>query len=151
MSTAPPLEVLLVDDDEGHSELVLRNLRRSGFANRVTRLTRGDQALDYLFRREAWKDRPLGVPHLLVLDLKMPGRVDGLEVLRQLKADVRTRRMPVVMLTTTTNPREVARCYELGCSAYLAKPVEPEPFVETVRRLGLFLGVLTAPQEGEAS
>jgi CheY-like chemotaxis protein len=82
----------------------------------------------------------------LLLDINMP-RVDGVEVLRRLKADPKTDQLPVLMLTTTDDPREVQRCYELGCSSYVTKPVEYDRFVEAVRRLGLFLSIVQVPRE----
>ena len=87
-------------------------------------------------------------PILLLLDIKMP-RVDGIEVLRQLKADPETAMIPVIMLTTTDDPREVKRCYELGCSVYITKPVDYQAFVEAINRLGLFLQVVRIPDCGQ--
>ncbi|HJT76051.1 MAG TPA: response regulator [Gemmataceae bacterium] len=141
-----PLIILMAEDDEGHASLVQRNLRRAGIANEVVHATDGQQALDYVRREGAYAGRGPNGPLLLLLDIKMP-RVDGVEVLRQIKADERTARIPVIMLTTTDDPREVQRCYELGCSIYITKPVEYEPFVEAVKRLGLFLQVVNVPNE----
>lgn len=138
-------EILLVDDDEGHAELVRRNFARVGIRNPVTMVTRGRDALDFVFRRGASAGRSADSPLVVLLDVKMPGGVDGIEVLRQIKADPAARLIPVIMLTTTDDPRDVTRCYELGCSAYLTKPVEPARFVESVRRLGLFLEVVNVP------
>jgi CheY-like chemotaxis protein len=84
---------------------------------------------------------------LVLLDIKMP-RVDGIEVLRQIKADPRTALIPVIMLTTTDDPREIQRCYELGCSVYITKPVDYQGFVEAIKRLGLFLQVVRVPGNG---
>lgn len=152
MQDPAPLEILLVDDDAGHTELVRRSLRRNGLTNAITAVNSGDSAMDYLFGRGHWHGRAPGGPLLVLLDLKMPGAVDGGDVLRLAKADARTRHIPIIVLTTTNDPREVNRCYDLGCSAYLAKPVEPERFAETVRRLGQFLDVLSAPTlEGATS
>jgi CheY-like chemotaxis protein len=87
---------------------------------------------------------PRDIPLLLLLDINMPF-VDGIEVLRQIKAEELTAKMPVIMLTTTDDPREIQRCYELGCSVYITKPVEYDSFVEAVKRLGLFLQIVTVP------
>jgi CheY-like chemotaxis protein len=87
-------------------------------------------------------------PLLLLLDINMP-RVDGVEVLRQVKGDVKTARLPVVMLTTTDDPREVERCYQFGCSVYITKPVAYEEFIEAIKRLGLFLSIVKVPSESE--
>jgi CheY-like chemotaxis protein len=140
------LEVLIVDDDTGHTELVRRNLRRSGITNRLVPLTNGSDALDYVFRRGEFSPRQ--PTHLiLLLDINMPGEVDGIEVLRQIKAHPTHRTIPVVMLTTTDDPREIERCYGLGCNVYMTKPIEPVAFIEAVNRLGLFISIVHVPPE----
>lgn len=145
---AEPLVIVLAEDDEGHAQLVLRNLKRAGVANELVHVADGEQALDFVRRRGRYAGRhPIG-PLLLVLDINMP-KVDGVEVLRQIKADEATARMPVIMLTTTDDPREVERCYGLGCSVYITKPVEYDSFVEAIQRLGLFLQVVQVPREDE--
>jgi CheY-like chemotaxis protein len=137
------LEILVVDDDEGHSELVRRNLRRAGVNNPIVSVTSGQAAL--VFREGPFAARPPG--HLMVvLDINMPG-IDGIDVLTRIKADPERRAIPVVMLTTTDDPREVARCYERGCNVYMTKPVEPLAFIEAVKRLGLFISVVNVPPE----
>jgi CheY-like chemotaxis protein len=144
MSTAMPLTILLAEDDEGHATLIRRNLTRAGLDNDVVHVTDGQQALDYLFRRGAFAGRPTGQNVLLLLDINMP-RIDGFEVLRQVKADKTTAKTPVILLTTTDDPRDVARGYELGCSVYIVKPMRYEAFVEAIHRMGLFLGIIQAP------
>src|SRR5689334_1273686 len=109
MSTASLL-ILLVEDDLGHAELIQRNLKRSGFENQVVHLTDGQQALDYIFCEGTFASRKPNGPMLLLLDIKMP-KVDGVEVLRRLKTDSRTEKIPVIVLTTTDDPREIERCY----------------------------------------
>jgi CheY-like chemotaxis protein len=143
------LEILLAEDDEGHAFLVQRNLERAGIANRVIHVLDGQAALDYVRRQGQFEDRPTGGPLLLVLDINMP-RVDGVEVLAQIKAREDTARLPVIMLTTTDDPREIERCYNLGCNVYITKPVQYEDFVEAVKRLGLFLQVVQVPLEEPA-
>jgi CheY-like chemotaxis protein len=141
------VDILLVDDEEGHSELVRRNFRRIGISNPITSLTRGQDALDFVFCRGAHRDRA-GSAHLLILlDIKMPGSVDGIEVLRQIKSDPHKKKIPVIMLTTTDDPRDVSRCYELGCSVFITKPVDPAQFIEALNRLGLFISVVSIPNE----
>jgi CheY-like chemotaxis protein len=142
----PPIILLLVEDDEGHANLVKRNLKRAGVANEIIHVTDGQEALDFLHREGGYAGRKPNGSLLLLLDINMP-RVDGVEVLRQVKADPSTTRTPVIMLTTTDDPREVERCYQLGCSVYITKPVEYEPFVEAVQRLGLFLQIVNVPRE----
>ena len=138
-------EILIVDDDEGHTELVLRNLRRAGVGNDVRCMTSGQEALDYVLCRGAHRIRERGGPYLILLDMKMPGRIDGVDVLRSIKSDPDKKRIPVIMLTTTDDPREVQRCFELGCNAYVTKPVDPRRFVEAIQRLGSFISVCYAP------
>ena len=144
-----PIIILLAEDDEGHALLIQRNLKRAGIVNEVHHVADGQQALDYLHREGAFRDRKIG-PLLLLLDINMPP-MDGVETLRRIKADEATARVPVIMLTTTDDPREIERCYQLGCSVYITKPVEYEAFVESVKRLGLFLQVVTVPREDACS
>jgi CheY-like chemotaxis protein len=139
-----PLLIVLAEDDDGHASLVERNLKRAGVANGTRRLKDGQEVLDYLLGDVTDLARPRIPPLLLLLDIKMP-RVDGIEVLRQLKANPRTALIPVIMLTTTDDPREIQRCYELGCSVYITKPVDYQGFVEAIHRLGLFLQVVRVP------
>src|SRR5262245_13018703 len=101
-----PVQILLAEDDLGHASLIQRNLKRGGFVNEVVHVTDGQQALDYVYCRGSHAQRPMNVPMLLVLDIKMP-RVDGIEVLKQVKSDPATEKLPVIMLTTTDDPREV--------------------------------------------
>lgn len=149
----PPhsVTILLVDDDEGHRELVLRNLRRAGVRNRVDTVDNGSDALDYVFRRGKFQQRGDYRGLLLLLDINMPGGCDGVEVLRQIKADESTKMIPIIMLTTADDPKEIDRCYALGCSVYLTKPGEPTAFVEAIQRLGLMLSVTSMPSTGRRS
>ena len=144
-----PLLIVLAEDDDGHASLVQRNLERAGLANGLHRLKDGQEALDFLRGEGDSAGRNPNQPVLVLLDIKMP-RVDGVEVLRQLKADPRTALIPVIMLTTTDDPREIQRCYELGCSVYVTKPVDYQGFVEAIKRLGLFLQVVRVPENGKA-
>jgi CheY-like chemotaxis protein len=141
-----PMVILLVEDDDGHAYLVEQNLLEAGFANPLVRLRDGQEALDYVRCEGAFAGRAPAGPVLMLLDINMP-RVDGVEVLRRLKADPKTDLLPVIVLTTTDDPREVKRCYEVGCCSYVTKPVEYDTFVEAVRRLGLFLTIVRVPRE----
>jgi CheY-like chemotaxis protein len=141
-----PMLILLAEDDEGHAVLVQRNIARAGIVNQVVHVTDGQQALDYVHRKGKFAERPAGGPLLVVLDINMP-RVDGVEVLTRIKADEATAKIPVIMLTTTDDPREIERCYQSGCSVYVTKPVEYDAFVEAIKRLGLFLQVVQVPPE----
>lgn len=140
------LLILLAEDDEGHASLVQRNLKRAGIANEVVHVKDGQEALDFIHCQGGFAKRIPNGPLLLLLDINMP-RLDGVEVLRQVKSDEKTARLPAVMLTTTDDPREVQRCYDLGCSVYITKPVAYEEFVEAIKRLGLFLAIVKVPAE----
>jgi CheY-like chemotaxis protein len=144
------LTLILAEDDPGHASLVQRNLRRAGFVNELVHVKDGQEALDFIHAEGDYKDRTIADFVLLLLDINMP-RLDGVEVLRRIKADPVTAMIPVIMLTTTDDPREVERCYELGCSVYLTKPVEYEGFIEAINRLGLFLQVVKVPRNGGSS
>jgi CheY-like chemotaxis protein len=139
-----PLVILLAEDDEGHASLIQRNLRRAGVVNEIVHVADGQEALDFVHCQGRFQGRAARGPLLLLLDIRMP-RVDGVEVLRQLKADPATAKLPVIMLTTTDDPREVERCYQLGCGVYVTKPVQYEEFAEAVKRLGMFLSIVKAP------
>jgi len=144
--TSDELVILLAEDDEGHAYLIRQNLEDGGVANRIVHVPNGQTALDYIHRRGPYAGRLPDGPLLVLLDINMP-LADGIEVLRQLKADPATDQIPVIMLTTTDDPREVRRCYELGCASYVTKPVDYDRFVEAVRRLGLFLSIVEVPRE----
>lgn len=145
--TAEPLTIVLAEDDEGHAELIRMNLARAQVLNQIVHLPDGQAALEYIRREGTYADRPKGAL-ILLLDINMP-RLDGIETLRQLKADPKTAKIPVIMLTTTDNPREVERCYELGCNVYITKPVEYDRFCDALRELGLFLQFVRVPNEAE--
>ncbi|OWK35484.1 response regulator [Fimbriiglobus ruber] len=140
------LVILLAEDDEGHAYLIQQNLKDSGLANTVVHVPDGQAALDFIHCTGTFSHRTSGGAILLLLDINMP-RVDGIEVLRRLKADPKTDEIPVIVLTTTDDPREVKRCYEMGCSSYVTKPVAYDQFVEAIRRLGLFLAIVQVPPE----
>ena len=142
--TPQAFHILLAEDDDGHASLVQRNLMRSGIANEMARVRNGQEALDYIHRRGSYRERDLNGPLLLLLDINMP-LLDGTAVLGAIKSDESTAKIPVIMLTTTDDPREIQRCYEMGCSVYVSKPVEYDKFVEAVKRLGLFLQIVAVP------
>lgn len=142
MNTPPLVQIYIVDDDEGHCELISRNLKRGGILNPLRIFHDAEKALATL--RE---ELPV-CPALVLLDINMPGAFDGRELLQQVKADEQLRRTPIVMLTTTDDPREIRRCYELGCNVYITKPIDHQQFTEVIRRVGLFLGVVQVPDHG---
>jgi CheY-like chemotaxis protein len=137
--------ILIAEDDDGHARLIEKNLSRAGLHNRIQRFLNGQQALDFLFQRGPEPHRLAEAAYLLLLDIRMP-QVDGVEVLRQIKADAELRKMPVIMLTTTDDPREVERCHALGCSTYIVKPVVYDKFAEAINRMGLFVSLVQVPQ-----
>lgn len=137
--------LLIAEDDDGHAELIIDNLREAGLTNRIVRFGDGQEVLDFLMRTPGSIEvRQEKAAYLLLLDIRMP-RVDGVEVLRRIKDDPALHNLPVIMLTTTDDPREVQHCYELGCSCYITKPVDYDRFSEMLTRLGLFLMVVQVP------
>ena len=145
-----PFVILLAEDDQGHADLVTINLQRAGIVNQIVHVKDGQEALDYLGCQGRYAQRVRGGPLLAILDINMP-RLDGVAVLSRLKADKQTAVLPVIMLTTTDDPREVERCYQLGCSVYITKPVGYDSFVDAIRRLGLFLQIVRVPSEAQAT
>jgi two-component system response regulator len=132
------IEILLVDDSSADVELTLHALRQNAMVNRIHVTRDGEEALNFLFCREPFQERasePL--PRLILLDLKMP-KVDGLSVLRTLKEDPRTRAIPVIILTSSKEEKDVVKSYDLGVNSYIQKPVDFDQFRETVRTLGLY-------------
>jgi CheY-like chemotaxis protein len=136
--------ILIVEDDEGHAILIRENLAAAGLSNPMLHFRDGQAALDFFFKPGANPARVPGQVYLVLLDIRMP-KVDGIEVLRQLKADPSLRKLPVIMLTTTDDAREVERCHQLGCSVYIQKPVDYDRFAEAIRRLGMFVTLMLVP------
>lgn len=136
--------ILLVEDNEHDVELTLTALEEHHLANEVVVTHDGAEALDYLYARGAFAGRTNGLPVVVLLDLKMP-KMDGLEVLRQIKDDPNLRRIPVVMLTSSREEQDLVRSYELGVNAYVVKPVDFQKFVESVRQVGAFWAVINEP------
>jgi len=136
--------ILLIEDDSGHAVLIEKNLRRAGIANAIIKLADGQKAVDFLFAREGDSGPEHSRPFLILLDLNLPV-LSGYQVLQAIKSDKRLQNIPVIILTTTDNPHEIDRCYELGCNVYMTKPVDYEQFSEAIRKLGLFLSVVRVP------
>ena len=131
------IEILLVEDSPLDAELTITGLKRGKVANNVTWVKDGQEALDYLFREGAYADREDVPPRLVLLDLKMP-KIDGIEVLRQIKADERTRRIPVVVMTSSEEESDVARSYDLGVNSYVVKPMDFNALAEVTRQAGFY-------------
>jgi CheY-like chemotaxis protein len=136
--------IVIAEDDDGHATLIQKNLKRAGILNEIIRFRNGLEVLDFLFCRGDGLQREPGKAYLLLLDIRMP-KVDGIEVLQKVKADSELRKLPVLMVTTTDDPREIEKCHQLGCNSYVTKPIEYEKFMEAIRQLGLFLLVVQVP------
>ncbi len=136
--------ILLVEDNVNDEELTLRALKKSNILNPVVVVRDGAEALDWLFRRGAHADRAEENPQVILLDLKLP-KIDGLEVLRAIRADDRTKLLPVVVLTSSIQEQDVVTSYGLGANSYVRKPVDFTQFVEAVRQLGLYWLVINQP------
>lgn len=134
----------MAEDDLGQAKLIMRNLERAGISNPIVHVTDGEKALDYVYCRGEFEDREKTLPVMVLLDINMP-KVDGIEVLKQIKSDPDISRLPVIMLTTTDDPREIGKCYELGCNVFLVKPIEHDAFVEALKRLGFFIQIVRVP------
>jgi CheY-like chemotaxis protein len=137
--------VLIAEDDEGHAGLIRKNLARAGIVNEILHFKDGQEVMDFLHQRGDGPKRNSGTAYVLLLDIRMP-KLDGVEALAQVKADPELRKMPVIMITTTDDPKEVEKCHSLGCSNYITKPVDYEAFVNAIRQLGLFLSVVQVPK-----
>lgn len=138
MDDAGQVEILLVEDDPADAELTLRALRQKNLANRVHWVKDGAEALEFMFRSGSYAGRdPNHAPKLIMLDIKMP-KVDGIEVLRRLKAKPETRTVPVVVMTSSNEEQDVIESYRLGVNSYIVKPVHFDAFLETVAKIGLY-------------
>ena len=137
MNDFDPVEILLAEDSEADAEMTIRALSGKHLTNRLVRVKDGAEALDFIFRRGAYAKRAAGLPKLLLLDLKMP-KVNGIEVLREVKSFEETRSMPVVMLTSSAEEKDIIASYSLGVNSYIVKPVNFERFSEAVQQLGMY-------------
>ena len=143
-ATGQEVTIVMIEDDEGHARLIEKNVRRAGVHNEIVPFTLGKSALDYILGPSrdgvVSKDRYL----LVLLDLNLPD-MSGIDILGQIKANEHTRRLPVVVLTTTDDEREIQKCYDLGANVYITKPVDYDGFATAIRNLGLFFSVIQIP------
>lgn len=139
--------ILLVEDSQNDVELILTALAENHLANEVVVVRDGEEALDYLYRRGVFRLRMAGHPVVVLLDLKLP-KIDGLEVLAQLKSDSELRRVPVAVLTSSREEQDLIKSYDLGTNAYVVKPVNFHEFVDKIKELGLFWAVVNQPPPG---
>ncbi len=136
--------LVIVDDDQAHSVLIKRSLKRSGLKCKMVFLESGQQVLDYVYGLGEFSSQPRPFRLTLILDINMPG-INGIQVLKKLKSADNTRHIPIFMLTTTDDPKEIDECYRHGCNAYVIKPVNHDAFVDRIRELGNFIKVIQIP------
>ncbi len=147
---AEEVEILLVEDDPKDVRLTLHALKRENVKNRIEVVRDGEEALDFVFRRGNFSGRsPTVPPKLILLDLKLP-KVDGIEVLRQIKSNAGTRAIPVVILTSSKEERDLVEGYRLGANSYIQKPVDFDQFRETIKAVGFYWLVVNQPPPGKA-
>jgi CheY-like chemotaxis protein len=137
--------ILVAEDDEGHATLIKKNLKRAGLLNEIRHFKDGQEILDFLLGKNNNDKRQKDTGYLLLLDIRMP-KVDGEEVLQKIKEHKELHKLPVIMVTTTDDPREVEKCHLLGCNNYVTKPIDYDKFVDAIRQLGLFLLVVEIPK-----
>jgi CheY-like chemotaxis protein len=144
MSMGKEVTIVMIEDDDGHARLIEKNVRRAGVSNDIVPFANGSDALDYILGKdrsgEASRDRSL----LILLDLNLPD-MTGVDILTRVKNNPHTKRVPVVVLTTTDDETEIQRCYDLGANVYITKPVDYENFANAIRQLGLFFAVIQVP------
>jgi CheY-like chemotaxis protein len=141
------VEILLVEDNPADAELALRSLKKNNLANNLIWVKDGAEALDFVFCKGEYAARKMDhVPKLILLDLRLP-KIDGIEVLRRVKADEQTRSIPVVVLTSSKEERDIEACYKLGVNSYIAKPVNFEEFAKAITNLGLYWMILNRPPQ----
>ena len=142
MNTQRPVNIIMIEDDEGHARLIEKNIRRAGINNDICHFVEGGRAINYIFNDPSGPAQ--NGPALILLDLNLPD-MSGVDILSRVKGDDRLRSTPVVVLTTTDDKQEIQRCYDLGCNVYITKPVNYENFADAIRQLGLFLSVIQVP------
>lgn len=147
---SPLRPILLVEDNANDLELTLTALQRCQLANPVDVVRDGAQALDYLYARGDWVGRDSGDPAVVLLDLKLP-KIDGLEVLERVKSDAALKQVPIVMLTSSKEERDLVLSYQLGVNAFVVKPVDFQAFLQAIQDLGVFWGVLNEPPPGRTT
>ncbi|HEY7007267.1 MAG TPA: response regulator [Sphingomicrobium sp.] len=143
MNDQRPVNIIMIEDDEGHARLIEKNIRRAGINNEICHFVNGGEALDYLMNNQNGPKH--NGPALVLLDLNLPD-MSGTDILAKVKGDDALKRTPVVVLTTTDDKVEIQRCYDLGCNVYITKPVNYESFADAIRQLGLFLSVMQVPE-----
>lgn len=141
---AKPVTILMIEDDEGHARLIEKNIRRAGVNNDIIPFANGTDALAFLFGADGSGEISAGCHFLILLDLNLPD-MTGVDILERVKNNVHLKLVPVVVLTTTDDTREIQRCYDLGANVYITKPVNYDGFANAIRQLGLFFSVMQIP------
>lgn len=141
MDTTKQVKIFIAEDDDGHAELIREALEESGVSCPIVRFSNGEEVWSFLSEKGIKELENDEMAYLLLLDINMP-RMTGTEVLRKIKQHEQLKNIPVIMLTTTDDPREVEQCYELGCNVYITKPVDFAKFTDTLQRLGLFMQIV---------
>ncbi|WP_454288449.1 response regulator [Rhizobium arsenicireducens] len=136
--------IVMVEDDEGHARLIEKNVRRAGVNNEIIPFANGTEALDFILGKDRSGTVSIDRYLLILLDLNLPD-MSGTDILEKVKSNPHTRRLPVVILTTTDDEREIQRCYDLGANVYITKPVDYDNFANAIRQLGLFFSVMQIP------
>lgn len=136
--------IVMVEDDEGHARLIEKNVRRAGVNNEIIPFTNGNAALDYILGADRTGENIQNRYMLILLDLNLPD-MSGIDILEKVKSNQYAKRLPVVILTTTDDEREIQRCYDLGANVYITKPVDYDSFANAIRQLGLFFSVMQIP------
>ena len=140
-----PVVIVMIEDDEGHARLIEKNIRRAGVTNEIVPFANGSKALSWLLGEDGTGSLHEGKSILVLLDLNLPD-MTGMDILAKLRGSRHLKRLMVIVLTTTDDPVEVHRCYDLGANVYVAKPMQYEKFVNAIQQLGLFLSVVTIPE-----
>ncbi len=143
MNNNTKFKILIAEDDEGHAKLIKKNIMASGVENEILTFSNGEKVLDYIYNDISRIRESNGFLYILLLDIRMP-KVDGIEVLRKIKSNKDLKKIPVIMITTTDDPKEIEECNFLGCNYYINKPVDYEKFVEIITKLGSFIKTLNS-------
>jgi len=136
--------IISVEDDSGHAKLIEKSLRKSEVIEKIIHFDNGEEVLNFLMKKGAEPHREKNVQYVLLLDIRMP-KIDGVEVLRQVKSDNELKKIPVIMLTTTDDPEEIELCYKLGCNNYVTKPVDYEKFNDVLQQINSFIKIIKLP------
>jgi len=139
------VQIIMIEDDEGHARLIEKNIRRAGVNNEILPFANGTEATKFLFGADGTAASNRGRAMLIMLDLNLPD-MSGVDILRRVKENDHLKRTPVVVLTTTDDEREIKRCYDLGANVYITKPVNYDSFANAIRQLGLFFSVIQVPE-----